>query len=198
MTPPTDSPIPGLRERKKNKTRKIIQREALRLFRMQGYEVTTISQIAAAAEISESTFFRYFPAKEDIVRWDEFDPLIIEAFEAQPAGTTTIAALRDAFRGVLNRLSAEERLELRERILLALSIPHTLGAEQLNEPMQSLVEVVARRAGREPNDFGVRILVGAVLGAGMATMLAAAENPEADIVILLDEALAHLETGFSI
>ena len=53
----------GLRERKKQKTRESIQRTALRLFEKQGYEGTTIEQIAAAAEISPSTFFNYFPTK---------------------------------------------------------------------------------------------------------------------------------------
>ncbi len=194
---PDEAPTPGLRERKKNKTRRLIQREALRLFRLHGYEGTTVSQIAAAAEISESTFFRYFPGKEDIVRWDEYDPLILEAYRAQPAGATAIAALRGAFRDVLDRLSAEERKELRERIVLALSIPHSPGVEQLSRPMRSLVKVVAERAGRSPDDFEVQVLVSAVLGAGVAAMFAAAENPEADVAILLDQALAHLETGFS-
>jgi len=63
----------GLRERKKLKTRESIQREAMRLFQMQGYEETTIEQIAAAVEISPSTFFNYFPNKEDVVLYDALD-----------------------------------------------------------------------------------------------------------------------------
>jgi transcriptional regulator GlxA family with amidase domain len=54
---------PGLRERKKTKTRAAIREHALRLFREQGYEATTVEQIAEAAEVSHSTFFRYFPTK---------------------------------------------------------------------------------------------------------------------------------------
>ena len=81
--------LPGLRERKKEKMRAAIQRQALRLFREQGYDATTVSQIANAAEVSESSFFRYFPTKEDLVRWDEFDPLIVEAIKAQPASGET-------------------------------------------------------------------------------------------------------------
>ena len=74
----------GLRERKKAKTRAAIQHEAIRLFSEQGYEATTIEQIAEVVEIAPSTFFRYFRAKEDLVLTDEYDPLIIEAFRAQP------------------------------------------------------------------------------------------------------------------
>src|SRR5438309_1930906 len=91
-------PRPGLRERKKARTRAEIQRHALRLFRRQGYEATTISQIAEAAEVSESTFFRYFPTKEDVVLWDEFDPVIVDAFRSQPVALGPIPALRAAFR----------------------------------------------------------------------------------------------------
>ena len=92
----------GLRERKKAKTRAEIQRQALRLFRERGYGATTASQIAEAAEVSESTFFRYFPTKEDVVFWDEFDPLIFEAFQAQPPemGTVRAFAGRDPRRPV--------------------------------------------------------------------------------------------------
>src|SRR5207237_10604602 len=62
----------GLRERKKVRTRGAIQHHALRLFREQGYEETTVSQIAEAAEVSESTFFRYFASKEATVLEDDF------------------------------------------------------------------------------------------------------------------------------
>ncbi len=189
-------PVQGLRERKKVKARALIQRQALRLFREYGYEATTISQIAEAAEISESTFFRYFPSKEDLVRWDEFDPLIIEAIKAQPATATPVVALRGAFRDVLTRLSAEERAELRQRIILGFSLPHAMGPDQLSGPLGLLAGVVAQRVGRPSNDFGVRSLVGAVLGLGIAVMLETAEHPDADVILLLDEALAKLEAGF--
>src|ERR1700738_4405496 len=75
----------GLRERKKQKTRESIQREAMRLFGKQGYEETTVEQIAAAVDISPSTFFNYFPSKEDVVLYDAYDPILAKLLSERPA-----------------------------------------------------------------------------------------------------------------
>ena len=58
---------PGLRERKKQRTRELIAARALELFSERGYHATTVADIAAAAEVSKPTLFRYFPTKEDLV-----------------------------------------------------------------------------------------------------------------------------------
>ncbi|HYQ36885.1 MAG TPA: TetR family transcriptional regulator, partial [Mycobacterium sp.] len=79
----TEQPL-GLRERKKIKTRLAIRREAFRLFDANGYAATTVEQIAEAAEVSPSTFFRYFPSKESLLLADDLDPLVLAAFKAQP------------------------------------------------------------------------------------------------------------------
>ncbi len=200
MVGQNESERPGLRERKKASTRAAIQRQALRLFREQGYEATTISQIAEAAEISESTFFRYFPTKEDLVRWDAYDPLIVAALRAQPAAAGPLAALRGAFRDVLGRLAPDERADLRQRVGLMLQVPllRAWDAEQLSGPLGQLTRALAERVGRPPDDFAVRTLVGAAMGACVAAMLAAVEDPRADLVALIDEALARLEAGLTL
>jgi AcrR family transcriptional regulator len=187
----------GLRERKKAKTRAEIQRQALRLFRERGYEATTVGRIAEAAEVSESTFFRYFPTKEDVVLWDEFDPLIFEAFQAQPPELGAIGALRNAIRDVMARASAAQGAELRERLELLLSVPPLRATlvDRIGGPMRLLAEAVAKRAGRRPDEPAVRAVAGAVMGVGLSAMFAAAGNPKADLLSLLDEGLAHLEDG---
>ena len=83
----------------------------------------------------------------------------------------------------------------RERLANKSNPPRTMEAAQLSGPMRLLIEIVAERSRRTPNDFAVRILVGAVLGAGIAVMFAAMQDPQADIVVLLDEAMAQLEAG---
>jgi AcrR family transcriptional regulator len=194
---PDGKPKAGLRERKKARTRAEIQRQALRLFRERGYEATTVAQIAEASEVSESTFFRYFPTKEDVVLWDEFDPPIFEAFESQPAELGLIRALRYAIRDVLTRASAAQREQLRERVELLLSVAPLRATlvDQIRGPMRLLAEAMAERSGRWPDDPAVRAAAGAVMGVGLSAMFAAAEDPGSDLVSMLDEGLARLEAG---
>jgi AcrR family transcriptional regulator len=190
-------PAQGLRERKKAKTRAAIQRHALRLFREQGYEATTVEQIAAAAEVSPSTFFRYFPTKEDVVLYDPFDPVLIAAFEAQPPELTPMQAIREALHATFAAMSKEDMEEQWERGILILSIPD-VRMRMLNDFLvtaQLLAELVAKRMGRRPDDLAVRTFVGGVIGALMAAFLAGMNHSNADVVALMDESLHLLEAG---
>jgi AcrR family transcriptional regulator len=190
----------GLRERKKARTRAAIQSQALRLFQTQGYGATSMGQIAEAAEVSESTLFRYFPTKQDLVLQDAFDPLIVEAFMAQPSQMSPLRALRGAFDEVLSGLSEAERADLRDRVALSLSVPELRAAmlDQFAQALRLIAEVVAARMDRQPDDFAVRTLAGAVIGAGIAVLFALADDPTADPSALLDEAIAHLESGLTL
>ena len=121
-------PTVGLRELKKARTRAAIHGHAFRLFHEQGYGATTVQQIIDEAEVSESTFFRYFPTKADVVLSDEFDPLIVEAFVNQPAGLRPIPALRAALRTVVDRRSDDELAEQQQRMHLVMSVPQLRAA----------------------------------------------------------------------
>jgi len=193
---PSPTPVTGLRERKKLRTRAAIQKEALRLFLEKGFQATTIDEIAAAVEISPSTFFNYFPSKEDVVLQDDLDPVIFAAFNAQPAELGPIGALRHAMIEVFSNLTPDQRSLMRDRAVLLASEPE-LRAAFLNQFMSivdQLAELIARRVGR-PRSFAMRNLSGALLGVMMAALLAAGENPDADLVHLTDQAMSHLEAG---
>jgi AcrR family transcriptional regulator len=195
--PDDDRPAVGLRERKKARTKALIQEQALRLFREQGYAATTVEQIAAAADISPSTYFRYFPTKEDVILQDEYDPAIVEAFKAQPAELSPIAALRGAIRAVFADLSAEEIERMQERLALVRSVPE-LRMRMLDEfarNVELIAGVVAERVGRDPGELPMRTFAGALVGAVQAALLAWAEDPDADYLALMDAAMAHVDAG---
>jgi AcrR family transcriptional regulator len=192
---------PGLRERKKARTRAAIREHALRLIREQGYDGTTVEQIAEAADVSPSTFFRYFPTKEDVVLQDELDVLAIDAFEAQPADVPELAAIRAAMKQAFAALGEDELIRMRETTELILTVPE-LRARAIDEFARTIgviAEAVARRSGRDPRDFAVRNFAGAIVGVVMAATTPwqdwAAEKHGADMVDRIDAALAHLEAG---
>jgi AcrR family transcriptional regulator len=189
-----------LRERKKAKTRAAIQSEALRLIRERGYGATTVEDIIEAAEVSESTFYRYFPTKADVVITDDYDPIMVEAFLAQPAGMTTLQAIREAFSEISSSMSQADRAEIRERSLLILSEPElrATSLDQLVGGMRMLADACAKRTGLPPSAPAVRALAGALVGIAISVMFALVEDPSADFAALFDEALAQLETGFDI
>lgn len=192
-----DRPARGLRERKKAKTRAAIQQHALRLFQTQGYDATTVEQIAEAAEVSPSTFFRYFPTKEDVVLYDELDPQFIAAFEAQPSELSPIQAMRSTLRAVFSRLGAEEMGQQWERARLVLQVPELRMRmlDQLAQGVELMAELLAKRVGRRADELPVRAAAGAMIGALMAVLLTVAEDPGADYLALMDESLAYLEAG---
>lgn len=194
-------PRPGLRERKKARTRAAIREHALRLFREQGYAATTVDQIAQAADVSPSTFFRYYPTKEDVVLQDEIDVLALAAFEAQSPDLSPVAAFRAAAREAFTALDADDLAKLRETAELTLTVPE-LRARAMDEytrTIEVIAEAAAKRSGRDPNDFAVRILAGAIVGVIMAATMPwtdlASRQPTADMVDRIDAALAQLDAG---
>ena len=190
----------SLRERKKARTRAAIRQHALRLFREQGYAATTIEQIAAAAEVSPSTFFRYFPTKEDVILRDDFDGRMFEAFERQPASLSAVSALRAAIRESIATLTPEEWTEFQEMSAFAMSTPEVRArmVDELTRTMDEAADVLAKRLGRSPGDLSVRVSVGAVFGVVMAVMRPetyAEGTIDAQAFNRIDEALALLESG---
>lgn len=196
-TPGENGPALGLRERKKAKTRASIQQEALRLFREQGYEATTMEQIAEAAEVSQSTVFRYFPTKEELVASDEQDAFFIEAWRSQSADLPVLRALRQAIRETLEGLSPEEFGAQRDRGVLMVTVPELWAASlgNVTQTMRMITSLVSERTGRSEDDMGVRAISGAIFGVLLTTMLRWAQEPDHDVAEDLDRMLAHLDNG---
>jgi AcrR family transcriptional regulator len=149
----------GLRERKKQKTKAAIQREAVRLFKAQGYEDTTIEQIAAAAEISPSTFFNYFPTKEDVVIYDEYDPEVFAALLDSPRDeplSRSLGRMLETFGGTFER----DRDVIYERSKLSLEVPELRARiwEELERARDLFAGFIAARTGRDAADFDIRII----------------------------------------
>jgi len=194
-------PRTGLRERKKARTRASLREHALRLFRLQGYQATTVEQIAAAAEVSPSTFFRYFPTKEDLVLQDDMDVRMIEAFEQQPFGLSVIAAVRAATREVFGSYTAADLDVLRETTRLTMTVPEirSRALDEFARSIGAIAEAVGKRAGRPADDLAVRTVAGAVIGVIMSIMLPWEGWSEGydfeDRFGRIDEALALLEAG---
>jgi AcrR family transcriptional regulator len=197
MTTPSFDRL-GLRERKKLKTRRAIQEHALRLFRSEGYDATTVERIAEAAEVSPSTFFRYFPTKEDVVFADEFDPLISEAFRGQPAEIAPVEAMRRALREITGMVLAADRQRILERVTLAMSVPALRARqwENMQQTQRVVARVLAERLGRSPEDFEIRAFSAALLGVWQTAILVwVEEGGKSDLLVLLERALDHLSAG---
>lgn len=199
MSSSNQKPI-GLRERKKAKTMATIQMHALRLFKEFGYHETTVEQIAEASEISPSTFFRYFANKEDVLITDNYDSLLISAFEDQPSDFNPLQAVRHAVKLAMTQMSDDEFKTVNERHQLIMTVPELRAAaiNNLAQTMQMLAKIVAKKMGREEDDLAIRTLAGAIIGVNISAMLYYAEHPDVDFTKLLDESLTLLEEGLQL
>ena len=184
----------GLRELKKQRTREAIQDNALRLYREQGYAATTLEQVAAAAEVSLSTLFRYFPTKPDTVLYDRLDPIFVEKFLAQPEELDVLTAMRRTLTETLTT-TAEDLA----RMQLLAEVPEIRAASvlKIEEGIPMFLEAVARRTGRDPDDPEVEAFVGALAGVVAAAYFRAAVEG-GDLVAAADRAMGFLEKGFGL
>jgi AcrR family transcriptional regulator len=155
----------SLRERKKQKTRERIRREAYSLFAEHGYEATTVDQIADAAEVSPSTFFRYFPTKEDVVVQDEYDPALAEALRARPADEPLMDAIINSLKGPMGEMLQRDREDLLLRTRISFTDPgiraRSVAEQERSE--QAIAEIIAERTGRDAVDLEVKCAAAAII-----------------------------------
>ncbi len=184
----------GLRELKKRRTRAAIQEAALVLIERQGYERTTCEQIAAAAEVSPATFFRYFPTKEDVVLTDDYDPAIEAAIRARPLREGPLLAARRGIGAVFGQIGEDEMAVVRTRTRLLLSVPALRARvrEQLDGARGALASAVAPRLSQDADSLVVQALAAAMAAAlGVAVEHWAAHG--GDLAEHVDQAFRALE-----
>lgn len=195
---PADRPPLSLRERKKIKTREAIRTATYALIEAQGYDATTIEQIADRAEVSPSTVFRYFPTKEDIVLTDEYDPLMLEELRARPAEESWTNSVRYVMHKAIDAMMAEDPEVVRTRAHLAVQVPAVRSrmVESMSETGSTLRTAIAERYGLPPDSLEVRVYAMALVGGLMEANLCWAENGfQDDLRDMMDRALDVMEHG---
>jgi AcrR family transcriptional regulator len=161
---------PGLRERKKQQTRLRIIAAALDLCDTQGFDATTIEQIANVADVSPRTINRYFESKEDIVLGpvQDFGRTIAETLREQPRTGNELQALLAAFLHVVDQAAeggeadplSFRQFQKMQRILRSSPSVSARSTELADDKNTAIAAVVAERLGTEPDARAVRLLVG--------------------------------------
>lgn len=167
----TEGAAQGMRERKKQRTRRAVVEAAYRLFDERGYEETTVNEIAAAADVSPGTFFNHFPAKEDVVfsepgQLDRLLRLIGERRDDEPAAAVLVRAIIAALTGPRDPRDELEVLRLR----LTLTVPALQAAvlQRLFGAQERIAEALRATRPGELGELESLALVGAVCGAMIA------------------------------
>jgi AcrR family transcriptional regulator len=187
------------RAEKKAATKHAIQDHALRLFVEKGYDATTVEEIAAAAGVSHMTFFRYFPRKEDVVEYDEYDPLLEDLIAARPPDEAPITAVHNALRVGLQQVLSTDReaLLIRTRLILDNPVLRSRNLVAQDTTRDLFARALARRGGLAEPDLAATVQASAALGAIAPALTTWAEDGEADLIALIDIAFTALESGVS-
>ncbi|MFF4788300.1 TetR/AcrR family transcriptional regulator [Streptomyces sp. NPDC001276] len=197
-TTPADRPPMGLRERKKLKTRQAIRTATYALIEEQGYDATTIEQIADRAEVSPSTVFRYFPTKEDIVLTDEYDEIMLEELRARPVDEPWMDSLRHVMHKALALGMTDEPEVSRLRARLGVEVPAVRARmmESMSEAGLLIRQAIAARTGLDQDSLEVRVFAMSLMGGLMEVSLYWAENGcKGELSDLMDQAMDVLEHG---
>jgi AcrR family transcriptional regulator len=191
------APSPGLRERKKQQTKERLITAALLLFKDRGYEGATVEAIAEQAEVSVTTFFRYFDSKEDVFL--EGHRAIIDRVEAaireRPPDASVIAALR---RTIVEILKAQPELEIRDepqhKDLDAVPELRDRIRDHEEQIRGAIAEAYAEQLGVPAGDMRPRLLAGAILSAFDSARTAWLEDrTDVSLGVYLTEALDVVE-----
>jgi AcrR family transcriptional regulator len=161
----TTNTSPGLRERKKMQLREQMRTTALREFARRGYEDVTIDEIAAAANVSPRTFYRYFPSKDHVLldHWEAQIQMVVEALRARPADESPGRALQEAFLAKA-ALADQDAETYRDWLRILHSAPSVVEAFEVRG-IVPIVDLVADRMGLPHDDVRPAALIAATTAA---------------------------------
>ncbi|MDL4815447.1 acyl-CoA-like ligand-binding transcription factor [Actinomadura opuntiae] len=192
MSTASPSSTSDWRERKKAQTRRMLQEQAMRLFLEKGFEATTVEEIAAAAGVSHMTFFRYFPTKEDVVDYDDYDQTLAERIAARPSGEPPLDMIRHALTQddqVAPDPAEREGMLTRMRLVLDTPALRARSWEHKNADERLIAGALAAHPGHDPDALHTRVIAAAAVAAMTAAFRAWAENDgRQDLRELIDAA----------
>lgn len=181
----------SLRQRQRAETRQRIQRQAIRLFAEQGYDATTVTEVAAAAGVAAMTVYRNFPTKEDLVLYDDFDQVAAATITDLPATGSLADRIARTMLATFDLATGSDRDFLLTRLRLMISTP-ALQARHLDSQyrLQEAVVTAIRAGSTDPAlEFQARAAAGACLGiAHIALLRWASEDGESSLPDLFRDA----------
>ncbi len=189
----------GLRERTRNAVRTQLAEAARALFVEQGFEATTVEQIAAATGLSRRSFHRYFSSKEDVLsQWfAEMGGQIAASLAARPQRESTWLALRRSFDGLVEAMNAQPDARVMTRMMLDTPALHASHLHKYAHWRTLLADVIEQRPA-EGGRTHARIAAVSLAGAALACLEAAqaewvAEGNRRPLDELTDEAMNAVE-----
>jgi AcrR family transcriptional regulator len=186
---------PGLRGRKKERTRAAIRDAALELFAERGYEATTVDQIAERAEVSKATFFRYFATKGEVIFTSEgyrLEPLG-DAIAGRPAGEQDLVAAERAVRDEWVPTLDPRRIERQTRAAVTSPLLRGLSFDLAQRWQEIVAAALARRHGLTAPDPRCRLVANLVFVAlSNAVNLWVQSGCRGELGPLLDDSFALL------
>jgi AcrR family transcriptional regulator len=157
---------PGLRERKKQRTRETIARAAHELFARRGYHATTLPEIAEAADVSTRTIFSYFPSKEDIL-FSEFTLVkdaLAQALAERPEGEDALETVRT----FILALHDVKESEVDEQLRYCIESDETLRSHlraRIAQLEELIAPEIAKDLGTPANDVRARVVAASLTAA---------------------------------
>lgn len=175
---------------KRERTRERLLSCALDLFERQGFEETTVAQIAAAAGVTPMTFFRHFAAKENVIGDDPYDPYIVAAIAAQPKDTAPLTRVSRGIREAWRAVPEPDGETIRRRVRIAAATPRLRGITR-ESPTEGLIAQTLV-AGGVP-DLAARAAAAAAMGAMTVALFAWATQPRLPLAAAVHTVLDVLE-----